>query len=57
MSSPSLPGQEPADDGAAAEETDLQASLTALYRLSTGRSSRTSCPALRTGDPLADTDR
>jgi len=37
MSSPSLPGQEPADDGAAAEETDLQASLTALYRLSTGR--------------------
>ena len=37
MSSPSLPGQEPADDGAAAEETDLQASLTAWYRLSTGR--------------------
>jgi len=37
MSSPSLPGQEPADDGTAADEIDLQASLTALSRLSSGR--------------------
>ena len=37
MSSPSLPGQVPADDGTAADEIDLQASLTALSRLSTGR--------------------
>ena len=37
MSSPSLPGQVPADAGTAAEENDLQASLTALSRLSTGR--------------------
>ena len=36
MSSPSLPGQVPADAGEAAEENDLQASLTALSRLSTG---------------------
>ena len=37
MSSPSVPGQVPAGDGPAAEENDLQASLTALSRLSTGR--------------------
>jgi GAF domain-containing protein len=37
MSSPSLPGQVPDDDGAAAEENDLQASVTALSRLSTAR--------------------
>ena len=37
MSSPSLPGQVPADDGTAADENDLQVSLTALSRLSTGR--------------------
>jgi GAF domain-containing protein len=37
MSSTSLPGHMPADDVAAAEENDLQASLTALSRLSTGR--------------------
>ena len=36
MSSPSLPGRVPADDGTS-EDTDLQASLTALSRLSTGR--------------------
>ena len=37
MSSPSLPGQVPDVDGAAAEENDLQASVTALSRLSTAR--------------------
>ena len=37
MSSPSLPGQVPDADGAAAEENDLQASVTALSRLSTAR--------------------
>ena len=36
MSSPSLPGRVPADDGTS-EDTDLHASLTALSRLSTGR--------------------
>ena len=36
MSSPSLPGRVPADDGTS-EDIDLQASLKALSRLSTGR--------------------